>query len=115
MALTGEKWLAHKKAVIEKFGYRCAYCGCEISIDGFHIDHFIPKNRGGRNDFENLFPACNPCNIFKRDWLIEEFRSEIEAQADRLRKRIFTFRAAERFGILTVNEKRVVFFYEGLK
>lgn len=43
----------------------CEYCKLP-SINGtipFHIDHFIPRKRGGSDD--NLCFACFNCNMYK--------------------------------------------------
>ena len=46
---------------IESEGF-CFYCGKEISIDQFEIDHAIPVCKGGTNDRENLRICCISCN-----------------------------------------------------
>lgn len=59
------------------YGGRCAYCGEEIAFEDFHIDHVVPKARGGK-DHLNTFPACRDCNIFKCDNDLEGFRERLE-------------------------------------
>lgn len=118
-----------------KFGGKCAYCGCELPEKGWHADHVKPVYRklefgerqpnGQRkivgtgdhwapeNDtFENLVPACAPCNLFKSVFDIEEFRNQISLQAGRALKTSVNFRTAERFGLVQVIEKPVVFWFE---
>jgi len=52
-----------KRAVFERDGHQCAYCGC---ADGpFHIDHVTPLSRGGSNAIDNLKVACWGCNLSK--------------------------------------------------
>ena len=41
----------------------CTYCGKPSE----HMDHFVPKSKGGRSTSENLVPACAKCNIEKSD------------------------------------------------
>lgn len=54
-----------KKAVRERDGDKCVYCG---NIDGpFHFDHVHPWSRGGRHSTENIVIACRPCNLSKGD------------------------------------------------
>lgn len=53
------------------FHGRCAYCQHEF--DHLTLDHFIPKLQGGRENIENLIPACVECNgdkgcEFPDDW-----------------------------------------------
>lgn len=41
---------------------RCACCGADLSITGYHIDHIMPIALGGDNTDDNLqllTPACN--------------------------------------------------------
>lgn len=124
MGLTTEKYWARKKAVIEKYNYRCAYCGCEITLRGFEIDHIVPKllcrQHLGRipkefDELVNLNPACSSCNNYKRAHSLETFRSEIEKQIFRLRRDIPTFRLAERYGLINCTEKDVTFYFETLQ
>jgi 5-methylcytosine-specific restriction endonuclease McrA len=51
---------------------RCFYCLKKLPAD-YHIDHFIPRARGGGNRIENLRLACPDCNIAKSDKPPEEF------------------------------------------
>ncbi|ELY4601498.1 HNH endonuclease [Cronobacter malonaticus] len=131
MALTKKQ----RAELREKFGGRCAYCGCELPMKGWHADHVEPALRkwtpgerqadGTRrtvatgefwrpeNDvIGNLFPACAPCNLFKATFGIEVFREQIAAQAERARAYSVNFRTAERFGLVEVVEKPVVFWFE---
>lgn len=59
-----------------KYNYprSCCYCG---SVDGLHMDHLIPKSKGGWDSSDNLVWACKSCNSSKRDkdmllWLEEK-------------------------------------------
>ena len=42
-------------------GDPCAYCGAEATT----VDHVIPLERGGSNEWDNLTPACGSCNPSK--------------------------------------------------
>ena len=66
-----------RKNVFEKYGGRCFYCGEELDIDEFHMDHKIPQAKGGPGTFANLEPACCLCNMTKGPLDIEEFRLKI--------------------------------------
>lgn len=68
--------MINRKTVYEMFHGKCAYCGNDISFDSFHVDHILPKNKGGK-DKRNVFPACPDCNIFKSSCNVEEFREKI--------------------------------------
>lgn len=58
--------------VLSKWAFRCAYCGrCGKPDAPLEIDHVRPRAKGGRDEFENLLPACRECNIGKRDKIID--------------------------------------------
>lgn len=120
-----EKWLRRKESIIAMYNNHCAYCGCEITIDRFQIDHVVSKSEYERNrrkyqdlDFHgivNLKPTCCSCNNYKRDWSIEGFRSQIEKQISRFRRDHPTFRLAERYGQIHCTPVNVVFYFEALE
>lgn len=41
----------------------CAYCGTAPAL--LVREHVVPKSRGGDDEFENIVPACGPCNVRK--------------------------------------------------
>lgn len=47
------------------YGYRCLYCGANLSDGLFHVDHMWPVVRGGSNSWENIAVACRGCNKSK--------------------------------------------------
>ncbi|ENC9555071.1 HNH endonuclease [Aeromonas hydrophila] len=60
--------------VFSMFDGNCAYCGDQILLETFHVEHVVPKSSGGTNEYMNLKPSCEACNRTKRTWTIEEFR-----------------------------------------
>lgn len=48
---------------------RCEYCQMHQSLQGatFHIEHVIPRVRGGSSESNNLALACPSCNLHKSD------------------------------------------------
>jgi hypothetical protein len=52
-------------ALIERDGPECAYCD-RVPIN-YHVDHFIPKAKGGPDRLSNLVLACPRCNLAKKD------------------------------------------------
>jgi len=66
----------YRNKVYDKYNGRCAYCGCEITLDNFQVDHKLPKAAGGTDNFDNLMPACKECNHYKRALDIHTFRKE---------------------------------------
>ncbi len=51
---------------------KCFYCFKKLG-DDYHLDHFVPIARGGRNERGNLRLSCPPCNIAKSDLPPEQF------------------------------------------
>ena len=54
--------------------FKCIYCGRSPKEDGckLHLDHIIPKSKGGKNIPSNLITSCLECNLGKSDILLEE-------------------------------------------
>lgn len=64
----------------ERDGWDCTYCG--VTLDGCpdrpkpHIDHVIPKSRGGTNSKNNKVLACPKCNTSKGARTPQEWRAD---------------------------------------
>ncbi|MCC5640346.1 HNH endonuclease [Nostoc sp. CHAB 5844] len=43
-----------KKLLIERYGYQCFWCSCELTPLTLTIDHLIPLSKGGSNRLNNL-------------------------------------------------------------
>ena len=65
----------NRRKVREKYNGACAYCG---TTEGeFHIDHILPRSRGGGNGLDNLAWSCASCNLSKgaktpQEWMAEQ-------------------------------------------
>tara|TARA_R100001244_G_C5089736_1_gene116110 strand:+ start:147 stop:542 length:396 start_codon:yes stop_codon:yes gene_type:complete len=111
-------------------GY-CWYCGCSLPEKGWHVDHLEPIRRfkdfrvteKGVENFnnmenpeldtvENMVPSCRKCNLFKGVFTLEGFRKEISYQVERAASYSVNFRTAERFGLIEIIDKPVVFWFE---
>lgn len=46
---------------------RCEYCRMHQSLQGatFHVEHIVPRSRGGPTQLDNLAWACPSCNLHK--------------------------------------------------
>jgi 5-methylcytosine-specific restriction endonuclease McrA len=62
--------------IYDKTSGRCHLCGKRLSFHNhgcngrrgaWHVDHSVPRARGGTDHLNNLMPACIPCNCSKRD------------------------------------------------
>lgn len=53
-------------AILERDEFRCVYCG-RVPADGaiLHVDHIIPRSKGGTTSFANLVTSCRQCNLGK--------------------------------------------------
>ncbi|EME5117586.1 HNH endonuclease [Salmonella enterica] len=132
MALTKKQ----RERLRMKFGGRCAYCGCVLPEKGWHADHVQAVLRKSERCMkaaekgifrlkttgevfrpeadcpENIFPSCAPCNLLKTTYSLEMFRKQVSLQVERGRRSSVNFRTAERFGLVEVVEKPVVFWFE---
>ena len=64
--------LKKNKAAIKEQLYKqqkgiCVGCENEYLVKDFHIDHEIPKSKGGQDNIENLQLLCKNCNSVKGD------------------------------------------------
>jgi 5-methylcytosine-specific restriction endonuclease McrA len=60
--------LSYKEEVFKRDNWTCVYCGYDGSVSAealrrghFHVDHFIPRAKGGSNEMDNLVTACGFC------------------------------------------------------
>lgn len=65
------EWMLLRRAVFERDGYRCHYCGREVGEP--HCDHVLPVVLGGQSVMENLVTACSPCNLSKGPKTLQEW------------------------------------------
>jgi 5-methylcytosine-specific restriction endonuclease McrA len=65
-----DDWAATRAKVFALKGSQCVYCGDDAS----HVDHQLPRARGGSSEISNLVPACAPCNVAKGMMTVEEWR-----------------------------------------
>lgn len=115
-----------RKAVYEKYGGHCAYCGYELAYEDMQVDHVDPynlnnpwdhygheikKSEDEMNELDNLMPACRMCNFYKGGGTLEAFRQRLVDTLLPNACRPFQFRLAEKYGLVERHEKRKIFFY----
>ncbi|MFN9435835.1 MAG: HNH endonuclease [Planctomycetota bacterium] len=63
--MAGDFWAL----VCARAGNRCEYCRTHQSLQGatFHLEHVIPRSKGGLHVSSNLALACPSCNLHKSD------------------------------------------------
>lgn len=125
MALTK----AERELVRQKFGGRCAYCGCELP-PRWHADHMEPVERKLKyvpgkgviatgefhnpeaDNIENMMPACPACNIDKHSLPLESWRRQVQDSVNILIRNSTTYRRAQRFGLIADTGKQIKFYFE---
>lgn len=96
------EWIwALQPYILEKTGGKCWYCGDKVVLGAlaadkiipglqltpaqkrrkFHVDHKIPRSRGGTDNFENLVPSCALCNASKGAKPLEEYREYVATKS----------------------------------
>lgn len=60
--------------VLTRASYRCELCGANAVDAALHVDHIIPRAKGGVDDESNLQALCSTCNSMKRDQDDTDFR-----------------------------------------
>lgn len=63
----------NRKAVFERDGYKCHYCGKQLTRFSATLDHIQPVSKGGDNSFENLITACLHCNAERGNKPVMDF------------------------------------------
>lgn len=51
--------------LLERDGFICAYCACQLTLASMTLDHFVPRALGGGDEDENLMSSCITCNVLK--------------------------------------------------
>lgn len=107
-----------RTAVYNKCNGHCAYCGSVLEFKKMQIDHYWPKQlqhweppEVDIDRFENLYPACQKCNIHKHGMQPETWRKELQRQISMLRKNA-QFDRVLRFKQIQITEKPIVFYFE---
>lgn len=122
-----------RKALYDLLGGKCALCGEDLK-DIWHIWYINPKNTIvtkdmviiGDDGYMNMLPSCVPCHSKKSQESIRSITNNIDS-LNKFREVIAsdlwfidhdpTFRRLKRFGVITINEEPIQFYFEkiGLK
>lgn len=124
---------ADREKIFNKYGGRCAYCGCELQ-KGWHVDEIEPVRRNWtweydekkrkhvrkivgsvhpeRFTIENQNPACASCNINKHSESLEHFRANIAAYMKHLNEISTQYKIAKRYGLIQETGIEVKFYFE---
>ena len=110
-----------RQLVYEKYGGRCAYCGCELDIKDMQVDHiesvYHAELQGQQVDesLDNYNPACRACNFYKSTTTLENFRSNIQNMLIRKLRRDFNYKMLVKYGMIKEDFKPVRFYFEEAK
>lgn len=69
--------------VLKRAKFRCELCGAHETQIALHVDHIIPKAKGGSDDISNFQALCMTCNTNKRDRDDTDFRGILSSYEDR--------------------------------
>ena len=59
-----------RKNILKRDNYICQYCDSKSNF--MTIDHIVPKDKGGRDLWENLVAACVSCNTKKGNKMLKD-------------------------------------------
>lgn len=77
-ANSGEYQPARLRAEIyREFSGRCAYCDDKVQLKYFHIDHIVPRAKGGADKRMNMAAACSSCNVKKGTDTLQDFCGKV--------------------------------------
>lgn len=98
---------AIRRAVWNKYGGRCAYCGAEIELRKCHMDAYYPDKGLIQS---NMMPACDSCYGHKKGKTPAEFQAYIESCMNSVKKN-HLYKTAKRYGMVIESPRGVSFYY----
>jgi 5-methylcytosine-specific restriction endonuclease McrA len=117
--------MINRKEVYDKYNGKCAYCGCDITLEQMQIDHLVPLYRNnsdkqlnewgkirGTDEIENLMPSCRSCNHYKSTFSLEEYREQLMLLRERLNKQHKIYSTSKRYRLIEEKPNKIVFFFE---
>ena len=102
-----------RELVLNKYGGKCAYCGCDLTLRTMQVDHIKAVYTSSlENDMvetqddslENLNPSCRQCNFYKGTLNIEQFRNKIKTILYRTFQNTFQAKLAKKLGMMVVTQ-----------
>jgi len=54
-----------RKNIFIRDGGMCCYCGKKLKLSELHWDHIIPRDQGGKSNWQNICSCCLSCNLKK--------------------------------------------------
>lgn len=93
----------------------CAYCGQPLEYKDMQADHIVPLYNGGKDELDNMLPACRSCNHYKAILSLDKFRKMIDSIPDTLYRDSATYRIGRRFGKVEPHDRKTIFYFETLE
>jgi hypothetical protein len=91
-----------RDSVIQRDGGICVYTGKRLLPDQLHIDHVVPRSKGGATRITNLVCMDAALNILKNERSLDEFCFSVGLPLDEVKERVGV---ALSKGIHTLQEK----------
>ena len=82
--------------VLKRARYRSELCGGHEEHVALHVDHIVPRARGGSDDISNFQALCITCNTNKRDKDDTDFRGVLASYQNRSEDCVFCQMAPDR-------------------
>lgn len=102
-----------REKVLAKFGGKCAYCGCPLTLKTLQVDHIHSFYvYGDVQDLDALFPACRQCNYMKESQTVNGFRRHLMRMVATHHKQSASFRMLERYGFIDLTKPPIAFWFE---
>ena len=102
-----------RELVLNKYGGKCAYCGCDLTLSTMQVDHIKSVYKSclengyvyiQDDSLENLNPSCRQCNFYKGTLNIEQFRNKIKTILYRTFQSTFQAKLAKKLGMMKVTQ-----------
>ena len=108
-----------RSRVVDKCDRRCSYCGKELEIKTFQVDHYYPINSEAYykaiginvHDYRNLMPSCRSCNHYKRADKPEDFKIKMMSIHERIIKNYIN-KVGIDFGVIKITPFDGLFYWE---
>lgn len=71
-----------------------------------------PLANGGKDEWDNMLPACRSCYKYKHTLDVEGFRAYLEGIPKRLERDCVAYQVGARYGIVRLGEPSVKFYFE---
>jgi len=61
-----------RRNILARDEHQCQYCGHELALNEFTLDHVVPRSKGGLSTWLNLVASCIRCNKRKANKTLAE-------------------------------------------